>query len=61
MEQSFGQHWIQDWWNPYATDLYAKWIAFLGQVPSLQSMTELDEISRVQREIFGVNRVQVGV
>ena len=28
---------------------------------SLQSMAELDEISRVQREIFGVNRVQVGV
>ncbi len=28
---------------------------------SLQSMAELDEISRVQRKIFGVNRVQVGV
>ncbi len=28
---------------------------------SLQSMAELDEISRVQCEIFGVNRVQVGV
>ena len=33
----------------------------LGVYASLQGMAELDEISRVQRKIFGVNGVLVGV
>ncbi len=45
------KQWQSDWtWNPVQR-----------KKASLQSMAELDEISRVQREIIGVNRVQVAV